>query len=97
MFYPLLVHRKVRPYEWNHERMSLTNWSLQDKIRSTLDRIEKTRTIRNNGIYSRLTNSQKYDSALSTWYQGEHAQLYLCEILNGEDKVKNDNRPVFLP
>lgn len=94
----LLLHRKVRPHEWNFERMSLTNWELQDRIKTTLDRIEKTKTSQNLLDSSRLTYSQTYDSAFSTWYTGEHAQLYLCQILQGvKQKPKKDQRPVFRP
>ena len=93
-----LLRRKVRPHEWNNDRMSLTNWNLQDRIKTTLDRIATTRKIQNNTLYSRLTNSQKYDSALSTWYNGEYGQIYLCEILDSSDKDESkDNKPVFRP
>lgn len=94
----LLLRRKVRPHEWNNERMSLTCWPLQDRIKSTLERIEKTTNIQNNAMYSRLTNSQKYDSALPTWYNGEFGQMYLCEILDSTNKEESgEDKPVFRP
>jgi len=94
----LLLRRKVRPHEWNNERMSLTNWELQDRIKTTLDRIEQTKTTTNACTQSRLTYSQHYDSSFATWYTGSHAQLYLCEILKGtKRKDREDGRPVFKP
>lgn len=94
----LLLRRKIRPHEWNNDRMSLTNWYLQDRIKSTLDRIGKTTKIENNVLYTRLTNSQKYDSALSTWYNGHYGQIYACEILDGSKVNDRDTtKPVFLP
>ena len=97
------VRRKFRPYEWNHERNSLMNWELQDRIKATLERIETKRKISKTQHYTRLTESQKYDSFLSTWYCGEYGKIYLCVILTGEMNTKKNpnpvkyNKPVFRP
>ncbi|XP_066919814.1 ankyrin repeat domain-containing protein 60-like [Clytia hemisphaerica] len=99
----LLLRRKFRPYEWNHERNSLMNWELQDRIKATLERIETKRKISKTQHYTRLTESQKYDSFLSTWYCGEYGKIYLCVILTGETNTKTNpnpikyNKPVFRP
>ena len=96
-----LVGRKVRPHEWNLERSSLTCWSLQDRIKSSLDRIETTGSnVQKHTMFSRLTTSQKYDSALSTWYNGQHGQIYLCQILpEAGEAIKQTihDKPVFRP
>jgi len=104
-FFSLSVRRKFRPYEWNHERSSLMNWELQDRIKATLERIATRRKISKTLHYTRLTNSQKFDSSLSTWYRGDCGQIYLCVILadgeNSSEKPRKSDetlkRPVFKP
>ncbi|XP_057317200.1 ankyrin repeat domain-containing protein 60-like isoform X2 [Hydractinia symbiolongicarpus] len=91
------LQRKVRSFEWKNNRTSLTNWSLQERIKRGLDRIEETRKVQTNEQYSRLTNSQMYDSALSTWFKSTHAQIYLCEILDSQTKSTRRKKLVFKP
>lgn len=94
----LLLQRKVRSFEWKSNLTSLTNWNLQERIKRSLDRIEKTRQVQTNGQYSRLTNSQMYDSALSTWFKSTHARIYLCEILDSsQTKFARREKLVFKP
>ena len=57
------------------------NWNLQDRIKSTIERIESKRRVSKTQHFTRVTESQKYDSFLSTWYKGEVGQIYLCIIL----------------
>lgn len=57
------------------------NWELQDRIKSTIERIESKRRVSKTQHFTRLTESQKYDSFLSTWYKGDTGQIYLCVIL----------------
>lgn len=57
------------------------NWELQDRIKSTIERIESKRRVSKTQHFTRLTESQKYDSSLSTWYKGDTGQIYLCVIL----------------
>ena len=98
IFLILPVRRRIRPHEWNNDRMSLTNWSLQDRIKATMDRIATKTPVLSTDVNSRMTNSQRFDSSLPTWMRGEHAQMYLCDILDGSRTPTPEvERPVFRP